>query len=117
MLSYIYANLKRDDPRVVAVFEWLRRNYTLGENPGMGPQGFYFYLHTMTKALNAYGVDELELADGRRINWRREVAMKLINLQQKDGSWINDNGRWWERDPSLVTSYALLSLELLSRGL
>ena len=117
MLSYLYANLKRDDPRVVAVFEWLRRNYTLGENPGMGPQGFYFYLHTMTKALNAYGVDELELADGRRINWRREVAMKLINVQQKDGSWINDNGRWWERDPSLVTSYALLSLELLSRGL
>jgi squalene-hopene/tetraprenyl-beta-curcumene cyclase len=117
MLSYIYANLKRDDARVVAVFDWLKRNYTLEENPGMGPQGFYFYVHTMTKALNAYGIDELELADGRRINWRREVAMKLINVQQKDGSWSNDNGRWWERDPALVTAYSVLALEILYRGL
>ena len=26
LLSYIYADLKRNDPRVLAVFEWLRRN-------------------------------------------------------------------------------------------
>ena len=117
MLSYIYANLKRDDPRVVAVFDWLRQNYTLDENPGMGPQGFYFYLHTMTKALTAYGVGELELKDGRKMNWRKEVAMKLINLQQRDGSWANDNGRWWEKDPALVTSYAALSLEMIWRGM
>jgi squalene-hopene/tetraprenyl-beta-curcumene cyclase len=115
MLSYLYANLKRDDPRVVAVFDWLRVNYTLDENPGMGPQGLYFYLHTMTKALTAYGVDELELKDGRKLNWRKEVAMRLINLQQRDGSWSNDNGRWWEKDPSLVTSYAALSLEMIWR--
>lgn len=116
-LSYIHARLKRDDPRVVAVFDWLRRNYTLEENPGMGPQGFYFYLHTMTKALTAYGVDELELADGRRVPWRRAVASKLLDVQQKDGSWMNENGRWWERDAALVTAYAVLSLEMIHRGL
>jgi squalene-hopene/tetraprenyl-beta-curcumene cyclase len=115
MLSYIYANLKQDDPRVVAVFDWLRANYTLDENPGMGPQGLYFYLHTMTKALTAYGVEELELKDGRKLNWKKEVAMRLINLQQRDGSWSNDNGRWWEKDPALVTSYAALSLEMIWR--
>lgn len=117
MLSYIYANLKRDDPRVVAVFDWLRANYTLDENPGMGPQGLYYYLHTMTKALTAYGVEELELKDGRKLNWRKEVAMRLLNLQRQDGSWFNDNARWWEKDPALVTSYAVLSLEMLWRGL
>ena len=117
MLSYIYANLKRDDPRVVAVFDWLRANYTLDENPGMGPQGLYYYLHTMTKALTVYGVDELELKDGRKLNWRKEVAMRLLNLQRQDGSWLNDNGRWWEKDPALVTSYAVLSLEMVWRGL
>ena len=117
MLSYMYANLKRDDPRVVAVFDWLRANYTLEENPGMGPQGFFFYLHTMTRALTAYGVDELELKDGRKLNWRKEVAMRLLNLQQRDGSWFNDNARWWEKDPALVTSYAVLSLEMIWRGL
>ncbi len=117
MLSYIYANLKRDDPRVVAVFDWLRANYTLEENPGMGPQGLYYYFHTMTKALTAYGVEELELNDGRKLNWRKEVAMRLLNLQRPDGSWFNDNARWWEKDPTLVTSYAVLSLEMLGRGL
>jgi squalene-hopene/tetraprenyl-beta-curcumene cyclase len=117
MLSYIYANMKRDDPRVVAVFDWLRANYTLDENPGMGPQGLYFYLHTMTKALTAYGVDELELKEGRKLNWRKEVAMRLLNLQRQDGSWFNDNARWMEKDPVLVTSYGVLSLELIWRGL
>jgi squalene-hopene/tetraprenyl-beta-curcumene cyclase len=117
MLSYLYANLKRDDPRVVAVFDWLRANYTLEENPGLGPQGLYFYLHTMTKALTAYGVNELDLKDGRKLDWRKEVALRLLNLQRRDGSWFNDNARWLEKDPALVTSYAVLSLEMIWRGL
>jgi len=117
LLSYIYADLKPDDPRVVAVFDWLRRNYTLAENPGMGPQGLYYYYHTMTKALSAHGDQQLDLPDGRAIDWRKELALRLINLQQRDGSWSNDNGRWWEQDPALVTSYAVLSLEMLRHGL
>jgi squalene-hopene/tetraprenyl-beta-curcumene cyclase len=117
MLSYIYANLKRDDPRVLAVFEWLRRNYTLEENPGMGPQGIFFYMQTMTKALTAYNIGSLELVNGRKVDWRHEVAMRLINLQQKDGSWQNENGRWWEKDPALVTAYAVLSLEMIYRAM
>jgi squalene-hopene/tetraprenyl-beta-curcumene cyclase len=117
LLSYIYADLKRDDPRVRAVFGWLQQNYTLDENPGMGPQGLYYYFHTMAKALSIYGAGELELPGGQKVNWRRGLAMKLINLQRPDGSWFNDNGRWWERDPALVTAYAVLALEMMSRGL
>jgi squalene-hopene/tetraprenyl-beta-curcumene cyclase len=59
----------------------------------------------------------LELKDGRRINWRREVAMRLINLQRPDGSWVNTNARWWEKDPNLVTAYAVLSLDIIHRGI
>jgi squalene-hopene/tetraprenyl-beta-curcumene cyclase len=117
LLSYVYAQMKHDDPRVVAVFNWLKQNYTLQENPGMGPQGLFYYYHTMAKALTLYGVDQLELADGRKIDWRKDLAMRLINLQQKDGSWLNDNGRWWERDSALVTSYAVLTLELIAKAL
>jgi len=117
LLSYIYADLKRDDPRVKAVFEWLRGNYTLVENPGMGPQGLYYYFHTLTKALTAYGVNELPLANGRNVAWRREVASRLMDLQRRDGSWENDNSRWWEKDAVLVTSYAVLSLEMIYNGL
>lgn len=56
MLSYIYADLKRDDPRLQAVFEWLQNNFTLDENPGMKDAGLYYYYHSMAKALAAYGV-------------------------------------------------------------
>lgn len=117
LLSYMYADVKGDDPRVTAVMDWLRANYTLEENPGMGEQGLYYYFHLMTKGLAAAGVDQIELKDGRKVNWRREVSMHLINLQQPDGSWVNRNGRWREKDPALVTAYSLLSLEILWRKL
>src|SRR6185436_17343440 len=105
-----------NDQRVVAVFNWLKQNYTLEENPGMGPQGLFYYFHTMTKALSLYGVNELEIAGGRKVDWRKDLASRLLNLQQRDGSWMNDNGRWWERDPALVTAYAVLTLELIHKG-
>jgi len=117
LLSYIYCDLRPDDPRVTAVFDWLQKNYTLDENPGMGPQGLFYYFNTMSKALSIYGVDELALKNGQKIAWSRELAMKLINLQQRNGSWENSNGRWWEKDPALVTSYALLTLERIYRRL
>ena len=118
MLSYMYAQLKHDDPRVLAVYDWLRKNYTLEENPGMGPQGKFYYYHTMAKALTTYGVEELEIADGKKVNWRKDLAMRLINLQGKDGSWINEeHARWWEKEPTLVTAYAVLSLEMIYRGI
>ncbi|MDB6028369.1 MAG: cycloartenol synthase-like protein [Verrucomicrobiales bacterium] len=117
LLSYIYADLKPNDPRVKAVAGWLDRNFTLEENPGMGPQGLYYYYHTMAKALTLSGVNTIETSDGKKINWREQLALKLINLQKADGSWANENGRWWEKDPALVTSYAVIALELIHRGL
>ncbi len=117
LLALVYADLKRDQPEVKAVFDWLRRNYTLEENPGMGKQGMYYYYHTMAKALTAFGVGDLELADGRKVAWRKELGLRLLNLQQRDGSWSNDNARWWEKDPALVTAYAVLALEIIDRGL
>lgn len=118
LLSYIYADLDKDDPRVKAVYDWLRKNYTLEENPGMGAQGLYYYYQIMAKALSTLDIDELELQDGSKINWRKNLAVKFLSLQNGDhGNWINENGRWWEKDPVLVTSYSLIALEMLHRGL
>jgi squalene-hopene/tetraprenyl-beta-curcumene cyclase len=116
LLSYMYADVKQNDPRVQAVMDWLRTNYSLDENPGMGQQGYFYYLHLMTKALTAAHVDMLQTND-RGTDWRQEVAMRLINLQKGDGSWQNPNGRWWEKDANLVTAYCVLALELIYRGM
>jgi len=110
LLSMIYAKLGPDDPRVVAVKEWLGNNYTLDENPGMGAQGMYYYYQTMAKALSAANINKLKLADGKEVDWRAQLATRLLSKQREDGSWVNDNGRWMESNPVLVTSYTVLSL-------
>ncbi|MHA3770592.1 cycloartenol synthase [Verrucomicrobiota bacterium sgz303538] len=117
LLSFIYADLKKDDPRVTAALDWLKSNYTLEENPGMGRAGLYYYYHLMSKGLTAAGVDQLETADGKKVNWIRDLAIKLINIQNTDGSWVNDTARWMEKDPVLVTSYCILTLENLYQQL
>jgi squalene-hopene/tetraprenyl-beta-curcumene cyclase len=117
LLSYIYADLKSDDPRVTSALDWLRGNYTVEENPAMGPQGLYYYYVLMAKALTFAGVDILETKDGRKVNWREELALKLINLQKADGFWANDNGRWWEKDPILDTAYAVTAMEIIENKL
>ncbi len=117
LLSYVYADLKPDDPRVQAAHEWLLVNYTLDENPGMGKAGLYSYYDLMAKALSAYGVGEMELPGGRKVDWREDLATKLLSLQTKEGAWQNGNGRWWEKDPVLATEYSLIALEFICRRL
>lgn len=109
--SLLYAGLTADDPRVRAAFDWIRRHWTFDENPGLGQQGRYYYLHAMARALLAAQQAEIETADGVKRNWREELVAALAALQRDDGSWINEADRWEEGRPELVTVYALLALE------
>tara|TARA_B100001250_G_scaffold414383_1_gene452406 strand:- start:6467 stop:7618 length:1152 start_codon:yes stop_codon:yes gene_type:complete len=113
MMSFAYAKVGKDDKRVSAVIDWLSKNYTLDENPGMGQEGLYYYFHLMSKALTAHGVKILKGPDSKSIDWRNQLAAKLIALQNKDGSWKNSNKRWMEGDSNLTTSYVLIALSLL----
>ncbi len=110
LLSFVYAKVSANDPRVVAVKEWLGKNYTIQENPGMGAEGLYYYYQTMSKALTAANVDNLKLADGKEADWRLDLGNKILSSQRENGSWVNDNGRWMESNPVLVTAYTVLSL-------
>ena len=64
----------------------------------------------LTKTLAAAGDETLTLPDGRTVSWREEVVRKLLALQKPEGFWVNENNRWWEADPNLVTAYTLLAL-------
>ena len=114
--SMIHAGVGPDDPRVKAAFEWIRKSYDVSSNPGMGDAGLYYYFHTFAKALDAMEIDELEDAQGVSHNWRRELLAELVKRQKPDGSWINENPRWMEGDPALVTGYALLTLAYCRPG-
>lgn len=108
--SMIYAGLGKDDPRVKAAVQWIRQHYHLESNPGMGDAGLYYYYHTFARALDAWGVDEIEDAKGVKHDWRRELTEELARRQQDNGSWVNKNRQWMESDPNLATGFALLSL-------
>ncbi len=108
--SFIYAGLKTDDRRVKAAFEWIRRFYTIDENPGMGQQGVFYYYHTFAKALAVLDLDYFEDAKGNKHDWRRELTEKLAGLQKENGSWVNPTPRWNEGDPNLSTAYVLMGL-------
>ena len=112
LLALIYAQVDANDVRVQSAKDWAGRHWSLDENPGMGQEGLYYFFNVLTKSLAAAGDETLTLPDGRTVVWREEVARKLIALQKPDGSWVNENNRWWEADPNLVTSYTLLALSL-----
>jgi len=108
--SLIYCGVSRDDPRVRAAYDWVRSHYALDSNPGMGRQGLYYYYHTFAKALDAMGEPTVVDADGEAHDWRAELVATLADAQQQNGAWVNENDRWLESDPNLVTAYALLAL-------
>jgi len=108
--SFIYAGLGPDDKRVQAAMTWIKKNYDLDSNPGMGSSGLYYYYHTFAKTLDAMGEATITDDKGVQHDWRRELLAALVERQQKDGSWLNTDSRWMEGDPNLVTGYALLTL-------
>jgi len=74
-------------------------------------------MNVLTKALAAYGQSRIPVKGEAGLDWRAEVTKKLLNLQQVDpatghGYWTNDAGRWMENDRVLVTSYAVLALQI-----
>jgi len=116
----VFSGLDVDDDRVQACWKWLSEHYTLDVNPGFehssdptaAYQGLFYYFHSMARALSVFGAQEVVDKQGRSHNWRKELAGRLVSMQSKlDGSWVNRNApRWWEGNPVLATSYALLTL-------
>ena len=109
--SLLYAGLSPDDPRVKAALEWIRQHWTFEHNPGLGKQGWLYYLHAQSRALNATRLAHVTDSSGNAHNWRDELIDTLVRAQRTDGSWRNDVTRWQESRPELATAYALLALE------
>jgi squalene-hopene/tetraprenyl-beta-curcumene cyclase len=128
MLSYIYAEVDRSDPRVEATVNWIVNNWSTDSNnrPSGGSESFdtkdekeglFYLLNVMSKGLAAYGKDKLQPPGKPAIEWRQQMIEKLLSLQKTDpatghGYWVNEVGRYWESDPVLVTSYAMIALRV-----
>lgn len=128
LLSYIYAGLDRNDPRVQATVDWAVRHWNLdANNPVSGGaahhdtaderEGLFYFFNVLSKGMAIYGQDEFHPENRAPFNWRTDLVEKLVALQKIDpatghGYWVNEVGRYWENDPVLVTSYAVLALQM-----
>jgi len=114
--TLIYADLDRDDPRVQAAYNWIRRNYTVRENPGMGTDGLYYYFLTMARALEAWGSPQIDTLNSagqpyEERDWQNDLVARLQTLQNQDGSFESVDDRWMEDNTVLITAYALIALQ------
>jgi squalene-hopene/tetraprenyl-beta-curcumene cyclase len=113
VLSYTWANLKKTDPRTQSALKWIRNNYTLDENPGIGQKTLYYYYMVLAKALHA--ADEPIIVDskGGRHNWREELGRKLLSLQTPEGFWVNTDKAEMQNNPVLVTAFTMMAIEAI----
>lgn len=112
--SLIYAKVHPDDLRMKSAFEWIRKYYTLEENPGAGAAGYYYYLHLFAKTLELFQQQKIVDAKGKEHIWKQELLEALKDSQNDEGFWQNSkSGRWMESIPELSTAYSLMTLELI----
>ena len=106
--SLALAGMQPTEGPFAAGLDWVNDHYTWDGNPGMSDptSGQYYYYITMAKALTMARKTRIANRD-----WFDDLAKKLIDLQKRDGSWVNPNNWFWESTPELATAYSLLSLE------
>ena len=90
--SFLYAGVAKDDPRVKAAVAWIRKHYTVTENPGQGQAGLFYYYHTFAKAMDALGEDPFVDAKGVKHDWRQELFDEL-KKRQKDERELGQHQR------------------------
>jgi len=112
LVSLLFAGVDKNDPRVKAAYTWIQKNYTLDSNPGAkNKQGLFYYYNAFAKSMSAFGETEITDSNGITHNWRNDLSAKLLSLQGKDGSWVNnDSPRWWEGNKNLVTAWSVICL-------
>jgi squalene-hopene/tetraprenyl-beta-curcumene cyclase len=114
--TFLYAGVDKNDPRVQGAIGWIRRHYTLDENPGEKQAGLYYYYHTFSKAMDALGEDPFKDAKGVEHHWRKELFEALKKRQAEDGSFINKGDKvFGESNPELATAFALLSVSYTTK--
>lgn len=116
LISLIFAAVDKKDPRVQAAWDWIRANYTLDDNPGVkNKQGLYYYYTAFAKCMYAMGEPIVIDGKGNERNWRNDLASKLVGLQAEDGSWVNEEARWWEGLKDLTTARSVIALNFALR--
>ena len=114
LLSYSYANLQKTDLRVGDAYKWIRANYTVDENPGLGKTTLYYYYMVFAKGLRVIGEPVVTDVKGQKHDWRDDLAKKIVSLQNAQGYWVNlDDPSHWQDNKVLVTAFTATALDYI----
>jgi squalene-hopene/tetraprenyl-beta-curcumene cyclase len=121
--AYIYAGLTKDDPRVKAAIDWVRKNYSVEAHPGWAfdegkrthLSGLFYYYLMMARAFEAMGDKTFTTFDGKDHKWANELGVQLLKVEKDEKMWMNENPRWQEGSPLLVTSFVLNVLNVVMK--
>ncbi len=103
-----------EDRAASAAMSWLGKHFSGTENPVLGGTGYYYYAYAAARALRTAGAPGLTSPDGPTLFWAKELAQGLLDKQHVSGHWMNTGSdRWWEGDPVVATSFALLTIEAM----
>jgi prenyltransferase beta subunit len=116
--SLIFVGVKPDSPELTQARKWIQQNYAVDKHPGGdGTQGYFYYIVSFAKAFAALGMEKVTLEDGSEREWARDLAAHIARLQNEDGSFANQDPKWWENEKVLATAYALQALNLCTKHL
>ena len=111
LLSFIYAEMDKKDQRLkqfshglMKITEWMKILV-------WGSRACIIIITQWPRPYLFLVLMKLLMILAKRDIGKKNYALELLNKQDPKGYWLNENGRWWERDPILVTSYAILTLE------
>jgi squalene-hopene/tetraprenyl-beta-curcumene cyclase len=102
--SYLFAGLSKSDPRVAAALDWIHNHYSIDENPGLGSDGYYYFLVMHSRAMKASELDSLSVrgveplrtsvivgvAGGPEVDW----AKRLEGVAKLSAAVPLGPGRW-----------------------
>jgi squalene-hopene/tetraprenyl-beta-curcumene cyclase len=126
--AYVALDLKQDDPRVASALAWCKQHYQFDANPGMiagkEHEGLLYYYMMMGKTMRVCGIKQLELADGKKADWRADLYASIkahgkeVPVGDKKGMmFMNDAQRWGEAFPHLATAYIIKALKDIDSSL
>ncbi|HZN64877.1 MAG TPA: VWA domain-containing protein [Tepidisphaeraceae bacterium] len=92
-----------EDEAIERGLAWLAENFSVSGNPGAGGANHYYYLYSLERSARTL---ETEFIGPHE--WYPLGAKFLLDVQKKDGSWIEPGP--YESRPDLSTSFALLFL-------
>jgi hypothetical protein len=102
ILDYILGQDWRQDKDVLEGLQWINKNFSVTENPGLGSKHYYYYMYGLERAGMLFGTETIGTH-----RWYREGAEQLLKDQASNGSWDN----------AIDTCFAILFLKRATRRL